>query len=108
MIANKRQLVTTNYILTELVALLTTRSRFNRLDILTIINNIKRVSRLQIIHIDEATDAEAWAMLEKYSDKQWSLVVAASFVIMRRMYIAEAFTSDEHFVLAGFTRFPQQ
>ncbi|WIG59255.1 MAG: hypothetical protein OJF49_002002 [Ktedonobacterales bacterium] len=59
LIASKRQLVTTNYVLAELIALLTTRSRFIRPQILTIISRIKTISHLRIVHIDKATDDAA-------------------------------------------------
>lgn len=45
-------------------------------------------------------------MLERYADKDWSLVDAASFVVMRHMGITEAFTTDHHFAQAGSTRVP--
>lgn len=106
LIASKRPLVTSNYVLSELVALLTTRSRFSRVELLAIVAGIKRIRHLSLVHIDEATDAEAWAMLEQYTDQAWSLVDAASFVVMRRMGITEAFTTDCHFAQAGFICVP--
>ena len=107
-IASRRTLVTTNYILAELVALLTTRSRASRPRILALIDNIKQVASVRIIHIDPALDGEAWALLERHPDKNWSLVDAASFVVMRHHAIAEAFTTDQHFVQAGFVRLPHR
>lgn len=104
LITGGRTLVTTNYILTELIALLTIRTQQRRAQNLAFINQIKQ--RAHVIHIDEATDAEAWAMLERYTDKEWSLVDAARFVVMRRMGISEAFTTDHHFEQAGFARVP--
>ena len=52
LIAGKRQVVTTNYILSELAALLTVRSRFTRPELLAIINGIKRITHLNLVHID--------------------------------------------------------
>jgi predicted nucleic acid-binding protein len=71
------------------------------------VNQIRGNAGLRIVHVDEATWHEAWAMLEHMSDKTWSLVDAASFVVMRRFGITEAFTSDHHFTQAGFLRVPQ-
>ena len=65
LIASKRQVVTTNYILSELVALLTVRSRFTRPELLAIINGIKRITHLNRVHIDPDLDAAAWALLEQ-------------------------------------------
>lgn len=106
LIADKRPLLTTNYVIAELVALLTARSRFTRPQIITIINRIKGMPRLRIEHIDPAADAEAWALLERSTDKDWSLVDAASFVVMHRLGVTEAFTTDHHFNQAGFIRLP--
>ena len=104
LIRSGRTLVTTNYVLSELIALLTIRTYQSRSQNLALINRIQQ--KAQIVHIDEATDAEAWAMLQRYSDKEWSLVDAASFVVMRHMGITEAFTTDHHFEQAGFARVP--
>ena len=71
-IAVRREFVTTNYVLSELIALLTARSRAPR----------------------------------RQDDKDWSLVDAVSFVIMRQLGLREAFTSDHHFSQAGFVRVP--
>jgi len=64
--------------------------------------------RLSVVHIDAALDAAGWALLEQYDDKEWSLVDAASFVVMRQLGIIEAFTTDQHFIQAGFIRVPSQ
>jgi len=105
-IATNRGLVTTNYVLTELVALLTARSRIARTQVIAYINSIRRISQLSIVHIDPTLDGEAWELLEQHVDKAWSLVDAASFVVMRHLGLREAFTSDQHFIQAGFGRLP--
>ncbi len=106
LVTGNRPLVTTNYVITELVALLTIRTRLSRPEVLHFINQIKPLA--QIVYIDAALDAAAWALLEQYDDKEWSLVDAASFVAMRQRGIAEAFTTDQHFIQAGFIRVPIQ
>jgi uncharacterized protein len=106
-IAARRDLVTTNYVLGELVALLTARSRASRREILAFIGGIRRIAPLTVVHVDEATDAEAWALLERQDDKDWSLVDAASFAVVRRLGLQEAFTTDHHFSQAGFVRVPR-
>jgi predicted nucleic acid-binding protein len=105
-IAGNRPLVTTNYVITELVALLTIRTRLSRPRILHFVNQIKSLA--QIVYVDEVLDQAAWVMLEHYDDKDWSLVDAASFVIMWQRGIIEAFTTDQHFIQAGFLRMPIQ
>lgn len=106
-IAGGRPLATTNYVITELVALLTARSRASRVQVLSFIARIKQMPQVHIVHIDQAIDTAAWTLLERHSDKEWSLVDAASFVVMRQLALSDAFTSDHHFVQAGFIRLPQ-
>lgn len=107
MIANQRPLVTTNYVLAETVALLASQSRASRKQVLDILNRIRHMPQLRIIHVDEMTDEAAWAMLNQFADKDWSVVDAASFIVMRRLGIQEAFTSDGHFSQAGLIRVPR-
>ena len=106
--ASQRPLVTTDDVLNEVVALLTTDSRgMPRPRLIQFVNQIRGSAGLRIVHVDEAIWQEAWAMLEHMTDKTWSLVDAASFVVMRRLGITEVFTSDHHFAQAGFIRVPQ-
>ena len=101
----RRRLVTTNYIFYELVALLSSdRFHFPRQQVITAINSIKGNDLVEVLHIDQATDDEAWQLLENRLDKEWSLVDASSFIIMKRYRIIEALTSDHHFEQAGFTK----
>lgn len=105
-VASGRPLVTTNDVMAELVALLTARSHASRVQLLSLVARIRQMPRVRIVHIDPELDAAAWSLLEQYNDKTWSLVDAASFVVMRRLAISEAFTSDHHFSQAGFIRVP--
>jgi len=102
-----RALVTTNYIVAELVALLSTaRFRISRQSIIERINAMKVDPNIEILHLDADTDTEAWKLLETRPDKEWSLVDASSFVVMQRFGLTEALTSDHHFTQAGFVRLP--
>lgn len=103
-----RRLVTTDYVIVELVALLTARLKLPRPQVITAINAILTDPTVDVIHIDRATFSEAWQLLEARPDKEWSLVDASSFVLMRRHGMTEALTTDHHFAQAGFTRVPAQ
>ena len=98
-----RQVVTTNYVLSEFVALLT-RSRIGRERTLDYAKIIRSVAWVEIVHVDPSLDAAAWQLLENRLDKAWSLVDAASFVVMQERGITEALTTDKHFEQAGFIR----
>ena len=94
--------MTTNYVLTELVALLSARSRFSRLQILRGVDSIQQSPRFQIFHITPELHEEAFQLLQARPDKNWSWVDAASFVVMRQNQITQALTTDHHFEQAGF------
>ena len=99
-----RRVVTTNYVLSELLPLLTMRLHVRRKRALNLIEPIRLDPLVEIVHIDESLDADAWRLLENRLDKTWSLVDAASFVVMKNRRITEALTTDHHFEQAGFTR----
>ena len=99
---NNQQFVTTNYVLTELVALLTSPLRFPREKVIRFINDMKNSKFVRVIHIDETLDADSWELLSKRPDKTWSLVDCSSFVVMQRQKLTEALTTDHHFTQAGF------
>jgi len=110
-LASGRPLMTTNYVLSELAALLTTRARAPRADILAYLRDIRtdpHMHDMHVVHMDPRLDEEAWDLLDRMLDKEWSLVDAASFVVMRRLGITEALTTDRHFSQAGFVRLPSE
>ncbi|HUY79863.1 MAG TPA: hypothetical protein VMV29_24035 [Ktedonobacterales bacterium] len=99
----RRPLITSNYVLSELAPLLERRN-VARATLLLAIKTIRSDPRVTVVHVDESTDDEAWALLDARLDKQWSLVDASSFILMARMGILDAFTNDHHFEQAGFVR----
>jgi uncharacterized protein len=103
----KGRLVTTNLVLIELVPLLASRTRISRKEIFAYIDSLRAAPFLTMVRIDEQTENAAWDMLKQYGDKEWSVVDACSFLVMRQLGIAEALTTDQHFTQFGFTRLPQ-
>ena len=101
-----RRIVTTNYVLSELIALFT-RFRLPRSTALDYIKTIRTVTWVEIIHIDQVLDAVAWQLLAERLDKEWSLVDCASFAVMENRDLTEALTTDKHFEQAGFVRLLQ-
>ena len=94
--------VTTNYILIELVALLTSPLRISRPKIVAFVDSVKASKRVELVHIDHTMDEKAWRLLRDRQDKDWSLVDCSSFVVMQNRGIFKALTSDHHFEQAGF------
>lgn len=101
---NGSRLVTTNYVIAELVALLSSPMRIPRTRSIKFIESIKSSALVDIVHIDEDTDAKSWDLLKNRADKSWSLVDCSSFVVMQENKIVEALTTDHHFEQAGFIR----
>jgi predicted nucleic acid-binding protein len=101
-------LVTTNYIITELVALLSSRYHLPRQRVIMAINHIKMDATVEIVYIDQAFDNRAWKLLEARLDKEWSLVDASSFLVMEYFGMTEALTTDHHFEQAGFIQVPEE
>lgn len=106
MVTQRRRLVTTNYIITELVALLSSRYHLPRQQVVKAINAIKTDTAVEMVYVGQLLDNEAWALLESRLDKEWSLVDASSFVVMRHFGMTQALTTDHHFTQAGFVRVP--
>lgn len=60
--------------------------------------------KIDIVHVDETLYFAAINLLQRRLDKEWSLCDAVSFVLMERLGITEALTTDHHFEQAGFIR----
>jgi predicted nucleic acid-binding protein len=96
--------ITTNYVLSELVALFISPLRIPRQQQIQAIETIKAVEWIEIFHIDQVLDDQAWQFLKERDDKMWSLVDCSSFVVMKERQIRQGFTTDHHFEQAGFIR----
>ena len=103
-VIQQRRHITTNYIITELVALLSSWYHQPRQQVIEAINAIKKDASVEVVHIERAIDDEAWALLEARLDKEWSLVDASSFIVMQHFGMTEALTTDRHFNQAGLTK----
>lgn len=58
--------------------------------------------RIRIIPLSEELYAEAFALFRSRNDKGWGMTDCTSFVVMQRLGIVHALTSDQHFEQAGF------
>jgi predicted nucleic acid-binding protein len=98
-----RNVVTTNYVLSELIVLLGSRGQ-QRSVALNCVETIRSADWVEIIHVDECLDEKAWQLLVNRLDKKWSLVDAVSFIVMQKRELSEALTADRHFEQANFVR----
>ena len=98
-----RQMLTSNYVLAEFIALAHAR-RLPRIGALDFIVDLQAVPRIEVMWIDETLHNRALALLQSRLDKTYSLCDAVSFLLMRERKLTEALTTDRHFEQEGFTR----
>ena len=100
--SQKHKIITTSYIITELIALLSKPLRIPRPKAIAFIQSLKTSPYIEVIHISKEIDTKAWELLMQRQDKEWSLVDCSSFIVMQESKITESLTSDHHFEQAGF------
>lgn len=64
-------------------------------------------ARLEIARVEPEIEREAWAILKRFSDQDFSFVDGTSFALMRKRKLQRAFAFDRHFATAGFVRVPR-
>ena len=98
------RLVTSSYVLVEVVTLLNNRRSHSKA--VELGNNLLSSRLFNVVHVNEELFYEAWRYFQKYKDKRYSLTDCVSFVLMDRLEIEEALTYDKHFAQAGFRKLP--
>ncbi len=99
------RLVTSDYVFDETVTTLLFRS--GRHDVAAAAGTAIRDSKaIEIVHIDEASVSDAWALFLDRPDKLWSLTDCVSFVLMDRLSMRTALSFDRNFQEAGFATLP--
>ena len=94
---------TTNYILAEFVPLANVRG-LPRKQSLEVLKQIHLDPSIEITWVDKALHVEALELLTKRGDKTYSLCDAVSFLVMRKLGLTDALTTDGHFKQEGFVR----
>lgn len=59
-----RKVITTNYIIAELVTLMTTPLRIPRSTMIALIESLKTSPCVEIVHVDISLDEQAWQLLK--------------------------------------------
>ncbi|MBE7465303.1 MAG: type II toxin-antitoxin system VapC family toxin [Planctomycetes bacterium] len=96
-------LVTTNYVLAELHALMLAR-RIPPQTASTFLVRIQDHQFLDLIWTDSTVHKHGMELLLARPDKDYSLCDAVSFVVMRQYGETQALTTDRHFEQEGFVR----
>lgn len=95
--------ITHSYILAELVALCLARG-VGLSKTLDFLHDLHLDPEISVVWVDRDLHWDAENLLSKRLDKTYSLCDAVSFVLMRRLGILEALTTDHHFEQEGFVR----
>ena len=104
LLKSPRRLVTSSYVLVEVVTLLNNRRSHSKA--VELGNNLLSSRLFNVVHVNEELFYEAWRYFQKYKDKKYSLADCVSFVLMKKLGIEEALTFDKHFTQAGFKKLP--
>jgi uncharacterized protein len=67
------------------------------------LDGMSRALRLRIEFVSRELEEEALRWLRERDEREYSLVDATSFTVMRSLRIREAFAFDGDFAAAGFT-----
>lgn len=98
LLEDDEELVCTNYVLLETLALL--QSRFGLDAVRDLLENV--VPLLHVVWVNDDVHGAGVSALLTANRRLLSLVDCVSFVVMRRLSISRAFEFDKHFVEQGF------
>lgn len=102
LVVQKAQLITSEFVLLEVGDALS-HPRFRR-TVSAFVRSLHHQQNLTIVPVQVRWLDEAWQLYASRPDKEWGITDCSSFVIMREYEIPQAFTSDHHFVQAGFSK----
>ena len=100
----QKQVVTTNWVLAELTALLTGPMRISKPRQIALLDAIRSDPGVLVIPVDASVESAAWQLWRGRPDKDWTAVDCASFAVMQQRGLTEAVSTDRHFEQAGFVR----
>jgi predicted nucleic acid-binding protein len=96
---NRLPLLTTDFVLDELLTLLKLRESYSVAVAAGETLLDKRVARMEQISAGDIV--QAWEVFRQYQDKAWSFTDCTSKVVMERLGITHAFAFDTHFEQFG-------
>jgi predicted nucleic acid-binding protein len=93
-------LLTSNHVLGESWTFM--RRRYGHAVARRTCDRIRRSPRIEVQHVTEPMEMDAWRLLDRQSDREISFVDATSFVMMRSTRSRQVLTFDGDFAAAGF------
>jgi len=100
----RRPIITTNYVITEFIGRGGKACGLSRQRLFQVVDEIVKLPGVEVVHIGEESHALAITFLRGRLDKDWSLVDATSFNVMKHRGITEALATDLDFEQAGFIK----
>jgi predicted nucleic acid-binding protein len=102
---NQDTLVTSDYILDELLTLLTTR--FTLQAAIRAGQSLWSGRSCALVYLTPQDIEQAWKIFRSHRDKGWSFTDCTSFALMQRLHLSSAFAFDKHFSqMRGIRRIP--
>lgn len=92
---SRGNLVTTDYVFDELVTLLLARDL--RRNATVYVPSLLDSAVCRFERVNDADFAEAWRLVQKFSDKRWSFTDCTSYAVIERLGVTEALSLDDHF-----------
>ncbi len=93
--ANREPLVTTDFVVDELLTLFRVRNQSHRAH--QWLDDVYRAGAFDLVRITPADFERAMAIYRDFADKLWSFTDCTSFAVMERLAITKAFAFDQHF-----------
>jgi predicted nucleic acid-binding protein len=97
---NYQKLVTTNLVVAETYVIL--RKSGSKQGALSFLDKVAKSPRIEKIYSHIKLEEEAYELLKRYKDQDFSFTDAVSFCLMKEKGIKKAFAFDNHFKTAGF------
>ena len=92
--------IVTNHVIGE--AWTTIRRRCGHESAVEFLEHLAVLPDLEVVHVDERVEDEAWRWLRRHDEREYSFVDATSFAVMRKRRVREALAFDGDFNAAGF------
>jgi uncharacterized protein len=103
--SNRERLVTSDYIVDEVLTLIT--ARYRRRTAIRAGSVLFAEDLAGLIQLTEEDKAQAWGIFQSHGDKGWSFTDCTSYALMQRLGISTAFAFDRHFSqMRGIRRVP--
>lgn len=97
--SNSERLVTTDYVVDELLTLLRVRKEAERAQELGQGLFSEELARIEWVRPEDVR--RAWEIYQRFADKEWSFTDCVSRVVMGRIEVQAAFAFDQHFAQFG-------